>query len=127
MRKILTHIIILTLTVLPVHVISASAKSSAMKVNSSEMVQLEHECKHFSDKNNQDSTDKASNSCCDDVSHQCDNCNNCSQATGSITTLSSFNAIDKLFTFNTEKFVISNLLLNGVPKKNLLRPPRILV
>lgn len=127
MRRLLAHIIILTLAVLPVHVIAASVKNSNNKMSHALVSQVKHECHHYSEDNSQEDVLHSAMSCCGDSSYQCNNCSNCSQASGGISTLLLSTAPDKLFFFNTEKFLISHLLLNGVPQKNLLRPPRILV
>lgn len=120
-RKILTHLIIFTLTVLPVQVISADVENSNMKMTMQKNVQTEHECMHGSTKDSQQSTGVAA--CCDDSSHQCDNCPNCTQAV-SASFLMISNYSKNTLPLITPKYFISHLLLNGVTQQNLLRPPR---
>lgn len=122
-RKILTHIIILALTVFPVQVISADVESSNMKMSMMNPVQLETECMHTLVSNSHETI----NSCCDEVSHQCDSCgNDCSPAVSTMIILASQTS-DKIHSLNTQKFFTRHLLLNGIPQNNLLRPPRTLI
>jgi len=123
--RILTHLIVLTLTVLPVQVISADVENTNMKMSMMNMTQLEMESMHAmtSDNNSQEMT----NLCCDDVSHQCDNCgDDCPKVASAMSILLSQSA-DKIHSLNTQKFFVSHLLLNGIPQNNLLRPPRTLI
>ena len=84
----LTHLIILALTVLPVQVISASAKNVSMQISMNQQVSVNNECLHeMSDqkliaeiKNN-----STANACCDDQSSSCQGCNDISQATTAMT------------------------------------------
>ena len=123
-RKILTHLIILTLTVLPVQVVNADVENSNMKMSMMKTAQIEMECMHTSVSDNQEITN---NSCCDDVSHQCESCgDDCLQAASAMIILPSQTS-DKTDSLNTQKFYTSHLLLNGVPQNNLLRPPRTLI
>ena len=64
-------------------------------------------------------------SCCDDQSHECQNCNNCPQATSAMF-LPSYLAV-KTSLLKTQKYISSHLALNSAPQKNLLRPPRTLI
>ena len=123
-RKILTHLIILTLTVLPVQVISAAVESSSIQMSMAKVTQAEQNCLHTSASAEQEITKM---SCCDDVSHQCESCGDeCPQAASAIIILPSQPA-DKTYSLNTQKFFTSHLFLNGVSQNNLLRPPRTLI
>lgn len=123
-RKILTHLIILMLTVLPVQMISADVERSNMKMSMMKIVQLEMECMHTSVSDSQEITN---NSCCDDVSHQCDSCGDeCPQAASAMTILLSQSS-DKTYSLKAQKFFTRHLLLYGIPQNNLLRPPRTLI
>lgn len=122
-RKILTHLIILTLTALPVQVITAGVENSNMQMKMEKSAQVEQECMHTSAADNQEIIEM---SCCDDSSHQCDNCGNCPQATSAMIILPSHH-LNKTIPLIKQTFFISHLLLDGVPQKNLLRPPRTLI
>lgn len=122
-KKILTHLIILALTVLPVQVITAGVESSSMQMSMMKSAQLKQKCMHTSATDSQETTTIAAASCCDDSSHQCDRCGTCPQAASSMTILPAY-FVEKTTSLDTQKFLISHLLLNGVPQKNLLRPPR---
>ncbi len=123
-RKILTHVIILTLTALPVQVITAGVESSSMQMSMAKVTQAEQKCLHTSASGDQEITKM---SCCDDVSHQCDSCGDeCPQAASAMTILLSQSS-DKTYSLNSQKFFSRHLLLNGVPQNNLLRPPRTLI
>lgn len=120
-RKTLTHLIIFALTVLPVQVISADVENSNMKMIMQKTVQTEHECMHGSAKDSQQSTGVAA--CCDDNSHQCDNCPNCTQAvSASFLMISNYHR--NTLPLISPKYLISHLLLHGVTQQNPLRPPR---
>lgn len=132
MKRLLTHIIILTLTVLPVHIVSASAKNSGMKLDNTKVVklekvvQLEHECQHSSAGKIQKNT-RMTMPCCDETSHQCDNCDKCSQVFSAISILPVSNLAEFHISLKTEKLQAYHLQLNGIPQQNLLRPPQNLV
>ena len=119
-RKTLTHLIILALTALPVQVISAGVENSNMQM-SMKQKQASNDCLHA--QSSEQVSEKKS--CCDDKSHQCQSCNNCSQVTSTIILPSQYTA--KLFTVKKQTFLTSQSLLIGVPQKNLLRPPRTIV
>ena len=124
-RKILTHLIILMLTALPVQVISADVENLNMKMSMMGMTQLEMESMHAmtGDSSNQGMT----KSCCDEVSHQCDSCgDDCPKVASAMSILLS-QSTDKVHFSNTQKFFISHLLLNGITQNNILRPPRTLI
>ncbi|MCK4866138.1 MAG: hypothetical protein KAT06_12045 [Gammaproteobacteria bacterium] len=122
-RKILTHVIILTLTALPVQVITAGVESSSMQMSMAKVTQAEQKCLHTSASGDQEITKM---SCCDDVSYQCESCGDCPQASSAMIILP-LQTSDKTYSLNTQKFFTSHLLLNGVPQNNLLRPPRTLI
>lgn len=124
-RKILTHFIILTLTALPVQLINASAENSSMKMSMQKLVQAEAKCMHTSNDERQQSTDVAA-SCCDDTSHQCDNCTHCPQVASALIALP-VNYQENTPSLTGQKYLISHLLVNGFSQKNLLRPPRIII
>lgn len=112
------------LTVLPVQVISADIESSNMKMSMTKTTQSEMECMQSLVSDSQEITN---NSCCDDVSHQCENCGgDCPQAASAMIILPS-QTLDKIYSLKTQKFFTRHLLLNGVPQNNLLRPPRTLI
>jgi len=121
-RKILTHLIILAFTVLPVQVISASIESTNMKVSMEKTAQAEQECMHASMTESQEIIEMT---CCDDQSHECQSCNNCPQAASAMFLPSP--PFVKTSSSKTQKYSSSYLFLNGVPQKNLLRPPRNLI
>ena len=129
-KKILTHWIILMLTVLPVQVINASAKSKTVSLSNIQMsvektTQVKHECMHALAKESQKVSQMP---CCDDSSHQCDgydSCGDCSQATSAMF-LPSMNSINNL-NLNIQKIISNHLSLNGTSQKNLIRPPRIII
>lgn len=129
-KKILTHWIILMLTVLPVQVINASAKNNAVSLSNIQMsmektTQVNHECMHALAKESQKVSKMP---CCDDSYHQCDgydSCGDCSQATSAMF-LPSMNSINNL-NLNIQKIISNHLSLNGTSQKNLIRPPRIII
>jgi len=121
-RRILTHLIILTLTVLPVQVISADVENSNMKMNMSQF-EIETMRNMTGDSGSQEMTMP----CCDEVAHQCDSCgDDCAKVASAMSILFS-QSVDKIHSLNTPKFYVSHLLLNGIPQNNLLRPPRTLI
>jgi len=124
LRRILAHLIILSLTVLPVQVISAAVEFSSMQMRMTNVVQSDHKSSHSSAVCNEE---KSKMSCCDDVSHQCDSCGDeCPQAASVMTILLS-QVSDKSYSLKSQKFFTRHVLLNGVPQNNLLRPPRTLI
>ncbi|MCW8899616.1 MAG: hypothetical protein OQK75_03435 [Gammaproteobacteria bacterium] len=128
-RKALTHLIIIALAVLPVQVISASVEKADMHMSMNHSTQVDNECVHASNHKmtgmeaGQIMSDKE---CCDDQSHQCQSCNNCPQAAASAMLLL-LHSSTKISSSKTQKYFTSYLFLNGVPQKNLLRPPRTLI
>lgn len=118
-KRILTHLIILTLTVLPVQVITAGVDYTNMKMSMEKTNSAQKECMHVSVVKNEKLSEMA---CCDNSSHQCDSCGNCPQVS-SATFLPGM-SLSKTYTLETQTFSISHFSLNGVPQKNLLRPPR---
>ncbi len=124
LRRILAHLIILSLTVLPVQVISAAVEFSSMQMRMTNVVQNDHKSSHSSAVCNEE---KPKMSCCDNVSHQCESCaDECLQAVSAMIILPADTA-DKTYSLSTQKFFTSLLLLNGVPQNNILRPPRTLI
>lgn len=113
------------LTVLPVQLISAGVQNSGMKMNMQKFVQLEQKCMHASTEDSQQSTGFES-SCCEDASHQCDNCTNCPQAASASFTLP-VNYLEDTPSLSSQKIINSHLLVSGLSQKNLLRPPRIII
>lgn len=124
LRRVLAHLIILSLTVLPVQVISAAVEFSSMQMSMINVVQNDHKSSHSSAVCTQENSKM---SCCDNVSHQCESCaDECPQAASAMIILPAYTA-DKIYSLSTQKFFTSHLLLNGVPQSNLLRPPRTLI
>lgn len=127
-KKALTYLTILAISALPVQLISAGVEVVGMQMSMSQPVQAKNECssdmdmQHTNLDSQQDSIDK---SCCDDQSHDCQSCNNCPQAVSAM-----FLPLDtfvKISSLEIQKYSTSYLFLNGVPQKNLLRPPRTLI
>lgn len=118
-KKILTHLIILTLTALPVQVITAGVDYTNMKMSMEKTNSAQKECMHVSMVENEKLSEMA---CCDDSSYQCDNCGNCPQVSSAAFFPSM--SLSKAYSLEIQTFFISYSLLNGVPQKNLLRPPR---
>lgn len=120
-RKILTHFIMMMLTVLPVQVISAGIENSNMQMKMQmKMSQAESKCMHQqSDQVTEQTLEK---SCCSEHSNQCKSCNNCPQVTSAMALTTPYQAVHP--SFIKEALSNSHLLLNGTPQKNLLRPPR---
>ncbi|MDH5601348.1 MAG: hypothetical protein OEY78_08610 [Gammaproteobacteria bacterium] len=123
-RKILTHLIIFMLTVLPVQVISADVKNSGMKTSMQKKIHAVHECIHGSTEVNQQIKNNGEHACCDSLSHQCDNCVNCSQAVTTPLLLIVINQPGNTELLISQKYFSSHLLLSGVIQQDLLRPPR---
>ena len=116
---------ILAITALPVHVISANVKNANMQLSMVKTTQVTdaNECMHAmaSQKQQQATTEK---SCCDNQSHQCQNCNDCPQAV-SVMVLPMQYAANIFSSTNTQKYFNSHLTLSGNSQSNLLRPPRL--
>ena len=117
-RKALTYLTILALTALPVQLISASAETVSMQMSMSQTSGTNSECEH-------EMTTQVANSCCDDQSSGCQGCNDVPSATSVM--VSPSHAPVKASLLRTAKISIHHLILNGVPQKNLLRPPKTLI
>ena len=124
-RKALTYLTILALTALPVQLISASAEVVIMQMSMSQQIQSSNECLHEMNTEADVATPAIEKSCCDDQSHDCQNCNNCPQAVSVM--FSPTHAVVKISLLKTTKFSIGHSVLNGIPQNNLLRPPRNLI
>ena len=124
-KKTLTYLTILAITALPVQLISASVESINMQMSMhkimSQQTQVSNECVHEMTEQN-----AIDNSCCEDQSHECQNCNNCPQAAVSAMHLPSY-PLSKTSLLQTQNHVCSYLFLNSAPQKSLLRPPRTLI
>ena len=117
-RKALTYFTILALTALPVQLISASADTVSMQMSMSQTMVTSSECEN-------EMTTQAANSCCDDPSSGCQGCNDVPSATSVM--VSASQAPAKIALLKRAKMSIHHLVLDGVPQKNLLRPPRTLI
>ena len=122
-NKALTYLTILAITALPVQLISANADMLNMQMSMNQLVVGNSECLH--EMNNTADTAEVEKSCCDNQSHDCQNCNNCAQAVSAM--ISPSQPMVKISLVKTIKFSMGHSLLNGVPQKNLLRPPRTLI
>lgn len=122
-RKALTYLTILAITALPVQLISASAEVVGMQMSMEQQMQENNECLHEMNSQAEAVMDK---SCCEEQSHDCQNCNNCPQAVSSIIS-PSHAMLNIAALLKTSKISISHLVLNGIPQNNLLRPPRTLI
>ena len=130
LKKALTHMIIMTLAVMPVQLISASVESSVektkMQMSMMNSMQMDNECVEALTHNvskvqiEQNSTDK---SCCDDQSHQCQSCNNCPQAASAAMFLLSHQNT-KAMLVSAQNNAANYLVLSGIPQQNILKPPR---
>lgn len=128
-KKVLTYLLMLALTVLPVQLISAGVTSTSMHMN------MEHsaisqtdisakECLHNQvAKQEMPEKHAAGKSCCDEQSQQCKSCNHCLHVTATSILTSALS--ENIFLFANEAYLVSHLLLNGIPQNNLLRPPRV--
>lgn len=116
LRKVLTHIIIMALTVLPVQVISAGIENSNMQMHM-KMDQVESDCMH-----KLSADPAAEKSCCNEHSNQCKSCNNCPQVTSAMVLSVEYQAA--LPSFKKQTIFSSHLLLNGIPQNNPIKPPR---
>lgn len=126
-RKILTHFIILTLTVLPVQLLGANVENISMQMSMGHSVTglsttSAKECLHSVARKSMATKTDMEKSCCDEQSHQCKSCNHCLHITTATILPSPLSA--KIFFSSSEKFLVSHLSLNGIPQNNLLRPPR---
>ena len=117
-RQVLTYFTILALTALPVQLISASAENVSMQMSMSQTLVTSNKCEH-------EMTTEVANSCCDDQSSGCQGCNDIPSATSVM--VSASQAPVKIALLKTAKMSIHHLILDGVPQKNLLRPPRTLI
>jgi len=127
-KKALTYLTILAITALPVQLISASAEVVNMQMSMSQQMQANNKCLHemntqFTEI--QTSATSVENSCCNDQSYDCQSCNNCPQAASAM--FLPLDAFVKISSLEIQKYSTSYLFLNGVPQKNLLRPPRTLI
>ncbi|MDH5370737.1 MAG: hypothetical protein OEW99_11975 [Gammaproteobacteria bacterium] len=124
MKKVLTYLTILAITTLPVQLISANTESINMQISMlksmSQQPQVTNECMHEMEE--QQSIDR---SCCDEQSHECQNCNNCPQAVSALFIGSAPTV--KITSLNTNVYILNYSFLNGITQKNLLRPPRIII
>jgi len=128
-KKIMTYLLMIALTVLPVQLISAGVESTSMHMN------MEHsaisqtglsakECLHNQVVEQGISKKHATaKSCCDDQSQQCKSCNHCLHVT--VTSILPSMLSENIFSSASETFLVSHLVLNGVSHNNLLRPPRV--
>lgn len=117
-RKALTYLTILALTALPVQLISASAETVIMQISMSQTLVTGNECEH-------EMTTQVANSCCDEQSNGCQGCNDIPSAASAMVSPSQSPA--KTVLLKTSNISIHHLVLDGVPQKNLLRPPRTLI
>lgn len=133
-KKVLTYLTILAITALPVQLLSANVDNLTMQMSMNQQTQTEmkNECMHGMVKqpanlqvNLDGQQELADKSCCDDTSHDCQNCNNCPQAASAFF-IPSY-PIEKFSTLNAQKYLTRYLFLNGISQKNLLRPPRTLI
>lgn len=122
-KKALTYFTILAITALPVQLVSASTENVSMQMSMSQQAQAENPCLQDMTVQHMGSEQNSINkSCCDDSSHECQSCNNCPQAVSLM--LLPLDAFIKTSSLEIKKYSTSYLFLNGVPQKNLLRPPR---
>ena len=124
-RKALTYLTILSLTVLPVQLISAGVENLNMKMNMSQQAQSNSDCMHemteqrASTQSEQNTIDK---SCCNEQSHDCQRCDNCPQVVSTMISPSYMKVKPSLLKISN--FITAHSVLNGISQKNLLRPPR---
>ena len=122
-KKALTYLTILALTILPVQLISANAESVAMQMSMSPEVGSNKECLHEMGAESKTVIEKA---CCDDEQFSsCQGCNDVPQAASAM--VFSASTFLKVSILSSTKLFASNSLLHGVPQKNLLRPPRTVI
>ena len=122
-RKALTYLTILALTVLPVQLISASVENFNMQMNMSQQAQSNSDCMHeMTDQHVSAEQNSINKTCCDDQSHECQSCGNCPQAV--TTMILPLHMKVKTSLLKSSKLSIRHLALYGVSQKNLLRPPR---
>ena len=118
-RKALTYLSILALTVLPVQLVSASAETVSMQMSMNQtMVLASDACDHEMPK-------QIASSCCEEQSSGCQGCNDVPTAISVM--VSPSQAPAKTSLLKTVKISIHHLILDGVPQKNLLRPPKTLI
>lgn len=118
-RKALTYFTILAITALPVQLISADVENISMQMSMEHQALSSKECLHDMKRQIESET---KNTCCDNQNQSCQGCNDISHATSVF--VSPSQNFTKNFITKTSKISISHLLLDGVPQKNLLRPPR---
>ena len=119
-RKALTYLTILALTALPVQLISASVEIVGMQMSMSQQMQAGNDCLH---EMAAESKTVIENACCDDQKHDCQNCNNCPQAVSVM--FSPSHALMTVSLVKAPKVSPGHSNLNGIPQKNLLRPPQV--
>ena len=122
-RKALTYLTILALTVLPVQLISASVENLTMQMNMSQQAQSNSDCMHEMTEQHVSAEQNSINkTCCDDQSHECQQCDNCPQVVSTMISPSYMKAKPSLLKISD--FITAHSVLNGISQKNLLRPPR---
>jgi hypothetical protein len=130
-RKVLTYLTILALSVLPVQLINASAATALMQMSaqSKQSVLVKQKCLHKMTVQvaaAEKGPETAKKSCCDESSNNsCQGCNNFPH-TSSAVVLPAL-AMVKNSLVKISELSIRHLVLNGIPQKNLLRPPRKLI
>lgn len=122
MKSVLTYLTILAITVLPVELISASAKTLSMQMSMNQAVSAKTECLHGMDEATVEMKNDAVSPCCDDPSNNCHGCNDVPQASSAMVT--SVHRTVSTSLLASAKFSLRHLVLNGIPQQNLLRPPR---
>jgi len=132
MKKALTYLTILAITVLPVQLINASVEVLGMQMSmGQQMIQEENHCmldmaqQHADSEKDSNTANTIDKSCCDDDSHNCQNCDHCPQVITAMFLPAS--SIQKFSALKSHQFITSYLSLNGVTQKNLLRPPKTLI
>lgn len=122
-KKALTYLTILALTILPVQLISANAESVSMQMSMSQKVESNKECLHDMGAESKTVIVKA---CCDgEQFSSCQGCNDVPQAASAM--VFSASTFLKVSILSSTKLFASNSLLHGAPQKNLLRPPRTVI
>lgn len=129
-KKALTYLTILAITALPVQLISANVDNLTMQMSMqkslNQSAMTTDECLHGMNKQLVEAaTSLNENPCCDNQSHDCQGCNNFSYTSGAMLLFPY--AANKPSSLKTLKILTSHLALTGIPQKNLLRPPRIII
>lgn len=129
-KKVLTYLTILAVTALPVQLISASVENLEMQMSMyksmSQPVEAPSECQHGMENQQLVIAEKQNgNACCENQSHDCLGCDSFSN-TSAVMLLFPY-ATKKTASLRAVKVISSHLVLTGIPQKNLLRPPRIIV